>query len=99
MPRLSIEEVKHIAKLSRLRLSGEEIGKYQGQLSSVLSYVEQLGEVNTENVEPTANVTGLSNIDREDKVEPSGITHADISKNAPEFKDGFFVVPGVFDAQ
>ena len=98
MAKLSTEEVKHIAKLSRLQLGDEETAKYQEQLSSVLSYVEQLGEVNTDNVEPTANVTGLSNIERQDKVEPSGITHDDISKNAPEFKDGFFVVPGVFDS-
>lgn len=97
MSKLLLDDVKHIAKLSRLELSEEEVGKYQGQLSSVLSYVEQLNEVNTDSVEPTANVTGLSDIEREDKVEPSGITHADITKNAPEFKDGFFVVPGVFD--
>ena len=97
MAKLSTEEVEHIAKLSRLKLGDEEISKYQEQLSSVLSYVEQLSEVDTDNVEPTANVTGLSNIEREDKVEPSGIAHNDIAKNAPEFKDGFFVVPGVFE--
>lgn len=97
MAKLSTEEVKHIAKLSRLALSEEEVSKYQDQLSSVLSYVEQLGEINTENVEPTANVTGLSNIERQDTIEPSGITQDDLAKNAPEFKDGFFVVPGVFE--
>lgn len=97
MAKLSEEEIRHIAKLSRLELTKEEVETYQEQLSSVLSYVEQLGEVNTENVEPLANVTGLSNVYREDEVVESGITHKDIAKNAPEFKDGFFVVPGVFD--
>lgn len=97
MANLSKEEVEYIAKLSRLELTGEEIGKYQEQLSSVLSYVDQLKEVDTENTETTANVTGLSNVEREDTVEPSGITHEDIAKNAPEFKDGLFVVPGVFE--
>lgn len=97
MAKLSLEEVKHIAKLSRLDLSAEETEKYQEQLSSVLEYVEQLSQVDTEEVEPTANVTGLSNIDREDKIIESVITHEDISKNAPEFKDGSFVVPGVFE--
>lgn len=98
MAKLDIEQVQHIARLSRLRLTKDEEELYSGQLSPVLSYVEQLQEVDTENVEPTANVTGLFNIDRKDRVELSGITYDDIAKNAPEFKDGFFVVPGVFDA-
>jgi len=97
MAKLSTEEVEYIAKLSRLELSGEEKERYSDQLSSVLEYVEQLKEVDTANTETTANVTGLSNIEREDKIEESGITHEDIAKNAPKFKDGFFVVPGVFE--
>ncbi|MFA7253666.1 MAG: Asp-tRNA(Asn)/Glu-tRNA(Gln) amidotransferase subunit GatC [Patescibacteria group bacterium] len=97
MPKLTAEEVLHIARLSKLELSKEETGKYQEQLSSILAYVEQLNEVDTDGVEPTANVTGLENVEREDIVEPSGITHEDIAKNAPEFKDGSFIVPGVFE--
>lgn len=97
MSKLSIEEVKHIAKLSRLDLVKGEEEAYAEQLSSVLSYVDQLSEVNTDGVEPTANITGLSNIDRVDEIKESGISHEDIVKNAPEFKDGSFVVPGVFE--
>jgi aspartyl-tRNA(Asn)/glutamyl-tRNA(Gln) amidotransferase subunit C len=97
MSKLSIEEVKHIAKLSRLELSADEEDLYAGQLSSVLSYVDQLSEVNTDGVEPTANITGLSNVDRVDEAEESKISHDDMSKNAPEFRDGSFVVPGVFE--
>lgn len=97
MAKLNIEEVRHIATLSRLELSDEDTEKFEEQLSSVLSYVEQLSEVDTDGVEPTANVTGLSNIEREDKVEPSDITYDDIAKNAPKFRDGYFVVPAVFD--
>jgi len=97
MSKLSKDEVAHIAKLSRLKLSDEEISRFSDQLSDVLEYVGQLGEVETDNVEPLNNVTGLSNIYVEDKIEPSKISAADIGKNAPEFKDGFFVVPGVFE--
>ncbi len=97
MAKLSIDEVEHIAKLSKLSLTGEEKELYSEQLSSVLAYVEQLSQVNTDSVLPTANITGLENIYREDEVIESGISHDDIAKNAPEFKDGSFVVPGVFE--
>lgn len=97
MAKLDIEQVKHIARLSRLELTGAEEEQYSKQLSSVLSYVEQLQEVKTDDVEPTANVTGLSNVSRDDSIEESGIGYDDIAKNAPEFKDGYFVVPGVFE--
>jgi aspartyl-tRNA(Asn)/glutamyl-tRNA(Gln) amidotransferase subunit C len=97
MKKLSIEEVEHIARLSKLELSAEEKETYGTQLSSVLSYVSQLEEVNTDEVSPLANVTGLSNVWRDDSVEVSGITHDDIHKNAPEFERDSFVVPGVFE--
>ena len=97
MAKLSIQEIDHIAKLSRLELSDGEKELYSHQLSDVLTYVEQLNEVNTDSVEPTANVTGSENIWRDDEIEISGITHRDIEANAPEFKDGSFVVPGVFE--
>jgi aspartyl-tRNA(Asn)/glutamyl-tRNA(Gln) amidotransferase subunit C len=97
MAKLSKEEIEHIARLSRLEITDEEKELYAGQLSSVLSYVEELGEVDTEGVEPTANVTGLKNVFRDDKVLESGIPHEDIAKNAPKFKNGSFVVPGVFE--
>jgi aspartyl-tRNA(Asn)/glutamyl-tRNA(Gln) amidotransferase subunit C len=94
---IDIEQVKHIAKLSRLELTPEEEKKYSEQLSSILDYVEQLNEVNTDGIPPMANITGMSNVFRDDGVEPSGISHTDIAQNAPEFRDGSFVVPGVFE--
>lgn len=97
MANLTLKEIQHIAKLSKLELSHEEEELYCEQLSSVLGYVEQLDQVETEGVSPLANVTGLENIWREDVIEDSGINYDDISKNAPEFKDGNFVVPGVFE--
>lgn len=97
MAKLDLEQIEHIAKLSKLELTAEEKDKYSRELSSVLDYVEQLSEVNTDNVEPTANITGLSNVFREDEVLESGITHGDIAINAPDFKESSFVVPGIFE--
>lgn len=62
------EEIKHIAELSRLELSEEEMKKFGGQLDSILKYISQLNEVDTKNVEPTAQVSGLSDIWRADDV-------------------------------
>lgn len=56
-----------MAKLARLGLTSEEIAKFQTQLSSILDYVGQLNEVDTDGVEPTAQVTGLVNVMREDR--------------------------------
>jgi aspartyl-tRNA(Asn)/glutamyl-tRNA(Gln) amidotransferase subunit C len=65
---LSKQEIKHVAKLARLELTKEEMDRYGEQLSSVLSYIDQLKEVDTAAVEPTAQVTGLENSWREDGV-------------------------------
>jgi len=97
MAELTKEEVEHIAKLSKLELSDEEKTLYSEQLSSILDYAEKLKEIDTENLEMTANVTGLTDVYREDEVIERNIPYSDIEKNAPEFKDGSFVVPGVFE--
>jgi len=60
------EQVKHIAKLARLGLKEEDVGKFATQLSSIMEYVEKLNEVDVKNVEPTSQVTGLENVMRED---------------------------------
>ncbi|OGF24399.1 hypothetical protein A3H09_01300 [Candidatus Falkowbacteria bacterium RIFCSPLOWO2_12_FULL_45_13] len=65
---LSKQEIQHIAKLARLDLSEPELEKYGGQLSAVLDYIDQLKEVDVKGVEPTAQVTGLENVLREDEV-------------------------------
>lgn len=94
--KLSREEVEHIATLARLRLSEEEIVKYQDQISGILDYVEKLGAVDTTSVEPTSQVTGLTNIARADEIEPSGI-EKELVACAPESSDGFVVIPKIFE--
>lgn len=96
MTKLSIKDVEHIAKLSRLELSDAEKEKFAGQLSSVINYVEELNEVDTTGVEITAQVTGLTNVMVADEIKPGEMDYPKIEKNAPEFRDGSFVVPAVF---
>jgi aspartyl-tRNA(Asn)/glutamyl-tRNA(Gln) amidotransferase subunit C len=86
--KLDKKQIEHIANLARLELSDEEVKKYGGQLSGIFDYIEQLSEVNVEGVEPTAQVTGMKNILREDKVEVWAENEVEASLNqAPETED------------
>ena len=66
---LTSDEVRHIAKLAKLKLSDKEIKKFTKQLSNILGFFEQLQEVNTNDVEETSQVTGLENVLRIDEIE------------------------------
>lgn len=68
MHKLTKIDVKHVAKLAKLYLSEDEIDNYLKQLSSVIDYISELSEVNTESVEPTSQTTGLENIFRSDEI-------------------------------
>jgi aspartyl-tRNA(Asn)/glutamyl-tRNA(Gln) amidotransferase subunit C len=94
--KLSKSEVEHIAELARLRLTDAEKEKYSEQLSGILNYVEKLSEIDTSQVEPTSQVTGLTNIMRSDEIIESGISE-ELVACAPESTDGFLVIPKIFD--
>jgi aspartyl-tRNA(Asn)/glutamyl-tRNA(Gln) amidotransferase subunit C len=68
MSTLTHDEVRHIAKLARLTLTDGEVEKYAMELTKILSYIDQLKEVDTSNVEPTAQVTGQSHRLRTDEI-------------------------------
>jgi len=87
---LTEKQVKHIAELARLNLSDEEVEKFRRQLSSILEYIEFLNEIDTSNVEPTAQTTDLKNVAREDKPrEGQCLSQEEVLMNAPEIKDGY----------
>ena len=90
------EQVKKVAKLSRLQLSEDEIGEFTGQLSAILEYMEKLNELDTTNVEPLAHCLPISNIFREDSVKDSLGTEKTLA-NAPQKDGGFFKVPKILD--
>lgn len=94
---ISKEEVEHIAHLARLGLSEDEKEKFALQLSSILDYIEQLKEVDTEGVEPTAQVTGLENIFRPDEIEASDEIRDKLLKQAPSTEDDLIKTKAVFE--
>lgn len=94
--KLSKDQVKHVAKLANLPLSEEEIEKYAKQLSAILDYVENLNKVNTDNIDPTFNTTGLENVMAEDKVS-NFLTQEESLSNASKKDKGFFATKGVFN--
>ncbi len=89
-------DVKHIAHLAELPLKDEEIKKLEVQLESTLDYIQQLDEVNTKDVEPTSQVTGLENITRED-TEKESLTQEQALSNSDKTYDGLFMVKGILD--
>lgn len=88
MSSISISDVKRLADLSALRITDEEATALLGQLNEILSFVEQLNEVDTSGLEPTYQVTGLENVMREDKVIDYGLDRDALLKNAPDSQDG-----------
>lgn len=95
---LSRSEIKHIADLARLDLTDQELKIYGDQLSNVLSYIDQIKEVDTTNVEPTAQVTGLENVLREDKIEDWDESEREAAlKQAPEMENNQVKVKRVLD--
>ncbi|MFH0972713.1 MAG: Asp-tRNA(Asn)/Glu-tRNA(Gln) amidotransferase subunit GatC, partial [Patescibacteria group bacterium] len=91
--KLTKQEVQHIAKLARLDLTDEELKKYGSQLSDVLNYIDLLREVDVKDVEPTAQVTGLENVLREDVVKDWNEKEVEAAlADAPEKEDRFIKV-------
>ncbi len=88
--------VKRVAKLSRIAISEENLGKMEGELNAILGFVEQLSEVDVEGVEPMTSVTPMEMKKRKDGV-TDGAKANDIIANAPESDDNFFVVPKVVE--
>jgi aspartyl-tRNA(Asn)/glutamyl-tRNA(Gln) amidotransferase subunit C len=86
------EQVLHVARLSRLRLSEEEIDTLTGELSTVLDHVDKLAEVDIEGVDPTSHVVPLENVLRDDEPRPSLDREVALSQ-APDPHDGAFRVP------
>jgi aspartyl-tRNA(Asn)/glutamyl-tRNA(Gln) amidotransferase subunit C len=93
---ISKKEVEHVAKLARLEITESEKDALSQQLSSILTYIEQLKAIDTSGVEPTATVLDQSNVFREDTVRPSlSVEHA--LANAPQADDGYFQVPRILE--
>ncbi len=93
---LDSETVRRIAHLARVRVPEEELEPLAGELSNILGWVEQLGEVDTENVPPMTSVVAVRLPMRDDRVDDGGAPDA-VLANAPDGAPGFFAVPKVVE--
>jgi aspartyl-tRNA(Asn)/glutamyl-tRNA(Gln) amidotransferase subunit C len=93
---ISRDDVKHIAHLARLGLTEEEISHFQGQLESILEYVDKLKTVDVSRVDPMTHVLELKNVYRKDSVVPS-IDPQTVLKIAPATQGQFYKVPKVIE--
>jgi aspartyl-tRNA(Asn)/glutamyl-tRNA(Gln) amidotransferase subunit C len=86
------EQVLHVARLARLRLSDDEVEAMTGELSSVLGHIEKIGELELDDVVPTSHVVALENVLRPDEPRPSLPRDAALAK-APDSDGAGFRVP------
>jgi len=89
-------DVKHTAQFANLPVDEKELTKLEKQLSETLDYIAILNNVNTDNVQPTAHVTGLENVTRED-TDSSSLTQKQALSNAKKTHNGFFEVNAIFE--
>jgi aspartyl-tRNA(Asn)/glutamyl-tRNA(Gln) amidotransferase subunit C len=92
--KITLEQVRHVAKLARLDLPPERLATLTGQLESILEYVAKIGQVDTAGVEPMAHALPLHNVLRDDVVGPS-LPLDRVLQNAPAVDGPFFKVPKV----
>jgi aspartyl-tRNA(Asn)/glutamyl-tRNA(Gln) amidotransferase subunit C len=93
---LTMDDVRKVAVLARLRLSDDELERMQQQLSQILDYMQVLQEVDVTDVTPTAQVTDVVNVMRPDEVRPS-LPVEEVLMNAPAHEQGYFKVKPVFE--
>ena len=93
---VSKEDVKHIAKLSKLNLTEKELEKYTNELSSIVDFANELSNINVDGVKPTAHILDIKNVFRKDEVLPS-YDREEILKNAPSKDAGCVSVPKVVE--
>lgn len=87
MADLSRDDVLKLAQLARLRLSDDEVAQYQRELAEILQYVAQLDDIDVSGLQPTSQVTGLTNVTRADEEIDYGYQPLDLLKNVPGVED------------
>lgn len=93
---LTHDDVLHIARLARIKLSESDVDRFASQLSGILDHFAALSAVDTGDLEPTAHPLPLSNVMRDDEVAPS-LSREDVLANAPEAEEGYIRVRAVLE--
>lgn len=97
MAKLTKKEVLHVASLAKLDLTEKEIEKFLPQISSIIDFVSQLNEVDTKDIEPTSQTTGLMDVLREDVIKPSSIDQDEALSGTEDTYNGFFKVNAILE--
>lgn len=98
MAELTDDDVRHVARLARLALTDDEVASLRGELTDILGYAEQVGEVATAAVPPTGHALRLVNVLRDDEPRPS-LSPEEALSTAPEVERGRFRVPRIVEEQ
>ncbi len=93
---ISYETIEYVGILAKLELSAEEKEQAKADMGRMLDYIDKLGELDTTDVEPMSHVFPVENVFREDVV-TNGDERERLLSNAPQEKDGMFVVPRTFE--
>ena len=94
--KLSKEQVLHIARLAKLKLTEKEVKKFQKQLSDILSYIDMLNELDISKVEPSSQVTGLKNIFKKDEVVDC-FSQKEALSGTKSKHNGYFKIKAIFE--
>lgn len=100
MAKITQKEVEKVAGLANLELTEAEKREYASQLSDVVDYIKTLDEVRTDSVEPTSQTTGLTNVQRPDKINPNRVLSVkDATLNAENVHNDYFVVGALLNKE
>ncbi len=91
---LTDEQVRHVAMLARLAVDDEEAARLREELAGILEHVDKIGELDLDDVEPTSHAVEVTNVVRPDRRRP-GLTQEEALHNAPDRRDGTFVIPRI----
>ena len=92
MSKISRDDIEKVSKLARIGLNVQETADMAIEVSSILSFVETIQAVNTDGIEPTSQVTGLTDVWREDEIKKSPVSPKEILAEAPQVQDGYVKV-------
>lgn len=98
MAAISRDEVAHLARLSRLAVTEQELDKFAGQLDVILQSVARIGDAAADDIPPTSHSVPLTNVYRDDVVTPC-LTQAEVLSGAPDQAEGRFRVPRILDEE
>lgn len=95
MSKISSSEIEKVAQLARIELSSEELDSITMEIGAILGFVETLQLVKTDNTLPTSQVTGLTDVWREDEIVESKVSVTELLAGAPSIQDGYVKVKKV----